>query len=95
MRAVPSSRPTMLIERLADRTEQVTMLATSFVEEWAPYYDPEGPGDGVADRYAACSRKAVPLALVTREGGRVLRTAAIRESSFASHRGFVHPEDVG
>ena len=67
---------------LADARDSIPALADLFVEEWAPYYGPGGPGDATADLEECCNIDSVPLALVAMSGeGTVLGTAALKSGS--------------
>ena len=63
------------------------LLARRFVEEYGPYYRPEGPGDAEADLKAARDRDQLPRCLVALDAvGRVLGTIGLRAESVPSHR---------
>ena len=75
----------MKILHLCDVPEAVPVLAAWFVEEWMPYYGPDGPGDALADLEACTQKDALPVCLVALdEGGEVLGTAALKEDSVGS-----------
>lgn len=57
-------------------------LAQWFVETWAPYYGPGGPGDAESDLGACCNRDTLPVCLVAlNANGNVLGTAALKTES--------------
>ena len=63
------------------------MLERWLLEEWEPYYGPDGPGDAEADLRAARVRDALPICLVAVDSDdRPLGTIALREASVDSHR---------
>lgn len=73
---------------LCDRPDVIPELARWFEAEWAPYYGPEGPGAGTAERDIrnCCNRDALPLALVALEDGdRTVGTAALKMDSLDTH----------
>ena len=49
------------IRHLLEVPEALPVLARWFVEEWGPYYGPEGPGDAEADLRAASHRDQLPI----------------------------------
>lgn len=76
------------IELLADHPEALPILRDWFLEAWAPYYGPGGPGDAERDLKASCSRSELPLALVALIGDRVCGTAALKRTSVTTHPHF-------
>lgn len=65
------------------------ILEEWFVQEWAPWYGPDGPGDARADLGACRQRDRLPICLVALDGnGTLLGTAALRASSAGSELGF-------
>ena len=61
-------------------------LAAWFIEEWEPYYGPDGPGDAFADLAEARSADVIPICLVALDDdGRPLGTVALKERS-VSHQ---------
>lgn len=48
---------------LADASFAIPVLAKWFVEEWGPWYGPDGRGDARADLFACCNRERFPLAV--------------------------------
>jgi GNAT superfamily N-acetyltransferase len=73
-----------VIRYLVDVPEALPALVRMFVEEWAPYYGSEGPGDAQADLLAACSRNRLPICLVSLdELGEVVGTVSLRAASFS------------
>ncbi len=77
-----TARQDMRIVHLVDVPEASPTLVQWFVEEWAPWYGPDGQGDAEAD-FAACrSRDALPICLVALDGeGGVLGTASLKAES--------------
>ncbi len=74
------------LDLLADVPEAIPILEGWFVEEWAPYYGPEGPGDARSDLEACCRRDRLPVGVVARNAiGEVVGTAALKERSIDSH----------
>lgn len=64
------------------------ILARWFVEEWAPWYGPDGPGDAESDLAACRSRGALPICLVALGADDdVLGTAALKSESVGSELG--------
>jgi len=75
------------IIHLADLPEAIPLLARWFIEEWGPYYGPEGPGDAEQDLQSCRNRYEIPLALVALDAaGDVIGTAALKPSSLETHR---------
>ena len=75
-----TARQDMRIVHLVDVPEASPTLVQWFVEEWAPWYGPDGQGDAEAD-FAAC-RDALPICLVALDGeGGVLGTASLKAES--------------
>ena len=74
-------RPDIRIVHLCDAPAAAPTLARWFVEEWAPWYGPDGPGDAAADLAACRSRDAMPLCLVALRGDEVLGTAGLKPDS--------------
>lgn len=72
-----------------DAPEAAPTLARWFVEEWTPWYGPDGPGDAEADLAACRGRDALPICLVALDGngGGVLGTAALKTESVGSEIG--------
>jgi GNAT superfamily N-acetyltransferase len=63
-------------------------LARRFVEEWAPWYGPDGAGNAEDDLKACRSQNELPLCLVILgERGEVLGTAALKAESVGSELG--------
>jgi GNAT superfamily N-acetyltransferase len=63
-------------------------LARWFIEEWSPWYGPNGPGDAHADLAACRSREVLPICLVAFDmDGRLLGTAALKSESVGSEIG--------
>jgi predicted N-acetyltransferase YhbS len=78
---------TSVIRHLLEVPEVLPVLVRWFVEEWGPYYGPEGPGDAEADLRAARHRDQLPICLVALDAaGDVTGTVALRVESIVSHR---------
>lgn len=75
------------VRHLFEAPEALSVLARWFVNEWGPYYGPEGPGDAETDLNAANNRDRLPICLVALDtAGGVLGTASLRAESTLSHR---------
>ena len=75
----------MKISHLCDVPDAVPVLAAWFVEEWMPYYGPDGSGDAEADLKACMRKDALPICLVALDDqGDVLGTAALKRDSVGS-----------
>lgn len=75
----------MKICHLIDVPQAVPVLAAWFVEEWRPYYGPDGPGDAEDDLRACMRKDALPICLVALDDqGDVLGTAALKHVSVGS-----------
>ena len=73
---------------LADVMTAIPLLTRWFIEEWEPYYGPDGPGDAEKDLLESCNRGDLPIALVALENdGTILGTAAIKKESVGSETG--------
>jgi len=80
--------PPVRVVSLCDRLDLVPELADWFEAEWTPYYGPDGPGAGTAERdiRACCNRDALPLALVALDDvSRLAGTAALKTDSLDTH----------
>ena len=83
-----TGRPEFSIVHLMDAPEVLPILARRFVEEWAQWYGPDGPGDAEDDLKACRGRNALPLCLVAVSGkGDVPGTAALKSESVGSEHG--------
>lgn len=83
----PLAPPEIAIRHLFEAPEALPLLARWFVEEWGPYYGPEGPGDAEADLRAANDSGRLPICLVAFDAsGGVTGTIALRAESIVSHR---------
>ena len=79
---------TVTIRPLADVPESIATLSEMFVQEWAPYYGPGGPGDADADLRASCNRDEIPLTLVAMDDqGQVVGSGALKAGSVGSAPG--------
>ena len=80
--------PKLRIIHLAEAPETVSTLALWFIEEWMPYYGPEGPGEAEDDLLACCNRDEIPVALIAIDAdGAVIGTAALKSESVGSEPG--------
>ena len=70
---------------LADAPDLVPALAQAFAAEWPEYYGPGGPGDATANLTESCNRDRLPIAVAAVVDGRAVGTAAMKESSMATH----------
>jgi GNAT superfamily N-acetyltransferase len=76
------------IVHLVEAREIIPTLAKWFVEEWAPYYGPDGPGVAEEDLMAYCNRDQIPTALVAFDAeSNVVGTAALKADSVGSELG--------
>ena len=76
------------IVHLIDAPEATPTLAGWFVEEWTPWYGPEGQGDAESDLEACRSRDELPICLVALSvDGDVLGTAALKSDSVGDELG--------
>ena len=75
----------MKISHLCDVPDAVPVLAAWFVEEWMPYYGPDGPGHAEGDLRGCVRKDALPICLVALDDqGDVLGTAALKHDSVGS-----------
>ncbi len=73
---------------LADAVATIPLLTRLFIEEWGPYYGPDGPGDAEKDLHESCNRDDLPVAFVALDDdGTVLGTAALKKESVGSELG--------
>ncbi len=80
--------PKLRIIHLAEVPETVPTLVRWFVEEWTPYYGPDGPGVAEDDLLACCNRDEIPIALVAIDAeSNVIGTAALKSESVGSEPG--------
>ena len=80
--------PKLRIIHLAEAPETIPTLARWFVEEWTPYYGPDGPGVAEDDLLACCNRDEIPIALVAIDAeSNVIGTAALKSESVGSEPG--------
>jgi GNAT superfamily N-acetyltransferase len=76
------------IVHLLEAPEAVPTLARWFVEEWGPWYGPDGRGDAEGDLAACGSRVALPICLVALSlDGAVLGTVALKHESVGCELG--------
>ena len=76
------------IVHLMDAPEVATKLERWFIDEWSPWYGPDGPGDAAMDLAACRSRDALPICLVVlNNDDDVLGTAALKSDSVGSEIG--------
>ena len=74
------------IEYLVDCPEVLSQLEKWFLQEWAPYYGPDGPGDAVDDLRSSCNRRALPITLVALKGDELCATGALKAESVETHK---------
>ncbi len=85
---VSQSRENLRIVHLVDFPQAIPVLTRWFIEEWEPFYGPEGPGDAKADLSACCRRDDLPIGLVALGmDDDVLGTAALKSSSVGGELG--------
>ncbi len=78
----------LYIIHLFEMPEVAPTLKQWFVEEWEPWYGPEGPGDAESDLAACRSRDELPICVVALSMKNVvLGTAALKSESVGSERG--------
>ena len=76
------------IVHLSEAPEVAATLERWFIEEWTPWYGPDGPGDAKTDLAACRSRNALPICLVALNmDDEVLGTAALKSESVGSEFG--------
>ncbi len=74
------------IEYLADAPEVLPQLEAWFLQEWAPYYGSDGPGDAVEDLRSSCNRRALPITLIAFRGDELCATGALKAESVETHK---------
>jgi len=80
--------PDLRVVHLMDAPGAVPTLTQWFVDEWTPWYGPDGQGDADADLAACHSRTGLPLCLVAlNTNGTVLGTVALKTESIGSELG--------
>ena len=78
----------MRIVHLSDAPEATSTLERWFVEEWSPWYGPNGQGDAASDLAACGGPNELPICLVALGGDdEVLGTAALKSESVGSELG--------
>ncbi len=76
------------IVHLFEVPELAPTLERWFIEEWTPWYGPDGPGDAESDLSACRSRDELPICLVALNVDvEVLGTAALKSESVGSELG--------
>ncbi len=76
------------IVHLLEAPEVVPTLERWFIEEWTPWYGPDGPGDAASDLAACHSRDHLPICLVALNIDHdVLGTATLKSESVGSELG--------
>lgn len=75
------------IVHLKDNLSAIPILTQWFIEEWAPWYGPEGPGDAKQDLEECCRQEGLPICLIAfNESKTVLGTVALKSKSIGSKR---------
>ncbi len=83
-----SDRQNIRIVHLVDVPGAAAVLARWFVDEWTPWYGPDGAGDAEADLAECRSRDELPICLVALDAeDAVLGTAALKYESVGSELG--------
>jgi len=82
-------RPTLMrIVHLIQVPKLRPELEQWFIDEWTPWYGPDGDGDAKADLDACDSRDKLPICLVALSAsGELIGTASIRDESVGSELG--------
>jgi GNAT superfamily N-acetyltransferase len=76
------------IIHLFERPEAASTLQQWFINEWAPWYGPKGPGDAESDLAACRSRDKLPICLIAlSRDSDLVGTAALRTESVGSEHG--------
>ncbi len=76
------------IHHLVDVPDATKFLETWFIEEWMPWYGPDGPGDAAADIAACSARDTLPICLVAVDQNQtVMGTIALKTQSVGSELG--------
>lgn len=76
------------IVHLVDEPQAKPTVVQWFIEEWMPWYGPNGPGDAEADLAACGSREHLPICLVAlKPDGTLLGTVALKDESVGSELG--------
>ena len=74
------------IEYLVDAPEVLSQLEKWFLQEWAPYYGADGPGDAADDLRSSCNRRALPITLIAFQGDELCATGALKAESVETHK---------
>jgi len=83
-----AERRNLRIIHLLEAPDVAAELARWFIDEWTPWYGPDGEGDAEADLAACSSRSKLPICLVALEpDGTLLGTAALKSDSVGSELG--------
>lgn len=70
---------------LAEHPDAIPTLAGWFIDEWTPWYGPDGDGDAHADLHECCQTNALPIALIAHHATLgVLATAALKAQSLGT-----------
>lgn len=86
--AETNAPPDLRIVHLVDAPDATTTLVDWFIDEWRPWYGPDGNDDAAADLAACRSSDTLPLCLVALDrDGTVLGTAGLRAESVGSELG--------
>ncbi|MBF0370830.1 MAG: GNAT family N-acetyltransferase [Magnetococcales bacterium] len=77
------------IIHLCDIPWAANILAKWFMEEWRPWYGPNGKGDAQSDLASCCDKDRLPICIValSSETEEVLGTAALKTESTGSELG--------
>ena len=82
---VVAARTSYDIVHLVDRPQAAATLQQWFIDEWTPWYGPNGQGDAAADLAACAGRDTLPICLVALDArGLVAGTIALKTESVGS-----------
>ena len=77
------------IALLIDRPGAMPRLSELFIDEWTPWYGPDGKGNALTDLVDCMNRDRLPIAVVAEsKNGLVLGSAALKRESLGSEFGF-------
>ena len=78
----------MRIGHLIDSPDIAPILAKWFIDEWGPWYGPNGQGNAESDLAECSSKNKLPICLIAvDENGQMLGTAALKTKSVGSELG--------